>query len=221
MQAYKFFTDEELAVVLDALPKLTWEDGKQSAHGFAKEIKNNQQAFPRDENFAPITNLLNQKFFVGGLRNIAFAKSIVGVRINSYGPGDSYGWHVDFAHMGQKRTDMSFTIFLSDKSEYDGGELEMEEMGRKASVKMERGHMVLYPTGILHRVKPITRGKRVCIVGWIESLIPNESHRTALVNLNRSVSEIRKSMEAGEVLDRDKFDKLNQTYFQITRLLTP
>ena len=34
-------------------------------------------------------------------------------------------------------------------------------------------------------------------------------------------AEIVERMEAGEVLDRDKFDKLNQTYFQITRLLTP
>jgi len=221
MQAYKLFTEDELAMVRQVLPTLNWEDGKKSAHGHAKEIKNNQQAFPRDEKFAPIATLINKKFFQGALRNIAFAKSIVGVRANAYSEGDTYGWHVDFAHMSQKRTDMSFTIFISDLADYDGGELEMEDMGRKASVRLDAGHMVLYPTGILHRVKPVTRGKRVCIVGWVESLIPNESHRSALVSFNKSLNEIRKTMENDEVLARDKFEKLNQAYFQITRLLTP
>lgn len=221
MQVFKIFTEEELTLVKKTLKKLHWEDGKKSAHGHAKEIKSNKQAFPKGKEFEPILQLLTQKFYRGALKNIAFAKSLVGVRANSYSTGETYGWHVDFAHMAQKRTDMSFTIAISDKSEYEGGELEMEDVGRKASVKLEAGQMVLYPTGILHRVKPVTSGTRLCIVGWVESLIPSEEHRTLLVNFNRSLQAVRAKQEKGEFLEREEVDKLNQVYFQTMRTLTP
>jgi PKHD-type hydroxylase len=221
MQVFKIFTNDELSLVRKTFKSLHWEDGKNSAHGHAKEIKNNRQAFPKGKEFEPILKILTEKFFKGPLKNIAVAKNLVGVRANSYTVGETYGWHVDFAHMAQKRTDMSFTIAISDKSEYEGGELEMEDVGRKASVKLEAGQMVLYPTGILHRVKPVTSGTRLCIVGWIESLIPSEERRTVLVNFNRSLNAIRSKQQKGELLEREEIDKLNQVYFQITRILTP
>ena len=57
---------------------------------------------------------------------------------------DRYGYRI--------RTDLSATLFLSDPSEYDGGELAVEDTYGVHTVKLPAGHMVLYPSTSLHHV---------------------------------------------------------------------
>jgi PKHD-type hydroxylase len=54
-------------------------------------------------------------------------RSIVGPLFSRYRLGHAYGTHVDNALIEGVRTDVSFTLFLSDPQSYDGGELILEE----------------------------------------------------------------------------------------------
>ena len=95
------------------------------------------------------------------------------------GVGGGYGDHVDNTIMSrgtarQLRADLSMTVFLSDPSTYDGGELVIDsDMGFAPSFKLPAGSAVLYATDAVHRVNPVTRGERLVAVTWIESLIAN------------------------------------------------
>ena len=88
------------------------------------------------------------------------------------------------------RTDVSVTIFLSDPEDYDGGELVMETTGGEAAYKLPAGSAVTYPTTMLHRVEPVTRGTREVAVTWAQSLVRRADHREILFDLERVARSI-------------------------------
>ena len=51
--------------------------------------------------------------------------------LSRYEPGMDYGSHVDDALMHGVRTDVSFTLFLSDPESYDGGALRSGRLARQ------------------------------------------------------------------------------------------
>ena len=83
----------------------------------------------------------------------------------------------------QVRTDISFTLFLSDPDTYKGGELVIEHAGATQSLKLKVGDMVIYPSTSLHQVAPVREGERVVCVGWVESLIARPDDRETLFDL--------------------------------------
>ena len=85
------------------------------------------------------------------------------------------------------RTDLSCTLFLSEPDEYDGGELQIEDVFGARSVKLPAGHMILYPSTSLHRVTPVTRGTRVSSFFWLQSLIRDNHHRSLLFDLDIAI----------------------------------
>ena len=91
------------------------------------------------------------------------------------------------------RTDLSFTLFLSDPADYDGGELNIDMAGMTHSVKGEVGDLVIYPSTTLHQVAEVTRGTRYVCVGWIESLIRSTEQREMLFDLDNLRAELLKS----------------------------
>lgn len=220
MQIVNFLDDEELLTIRKKFQKLDWSDGKETATGQAKTIKNNKQATKKDPKFQPILEIIAKKFFTGKMKNFVFPKNLVGVRANSYSLGESYGWHVDSAHMDRMRTDMSFTIFISDPEQYDGGELEMDERGRMTRVKLKAGQMVVYPTGVLHQVTEVTRGERQCIIGWIESFVPEEPKRELIIGYQSILNDLKLASDNELPPNRKTLDKMNQTYTQLIRTLT-
>ena len=222
MQVIQFLDEAEVKKIRKILSKCTWQDGKKSALGAAAKIKSNRQIFAGAEpKFQPAVSLLEQKFLDNKYRNHFFVKAIVGLRANAYSSNDSYGWHVDMAHMSQHRTDMSFTIFLEDKANYEGGELDIQYEGFRATIKGKPGEMVTYPTGVLHRVRPVTSGERLCIVGWIESLIPSAEDRALCHDMGRCNVAARASLDSGKPISQEQADLVNQTFYKLIRHLTP
>jgi PKHD-type hydroxylase len=107
--------------------------------------------------------------------------------ISRTGPGGGYGRHIDNAFMGtgerRLRTDLSFTLFLSDPATYEGGELDVETPAGQHLAKPAAGDLVLYPSTTLHEVRPVTSGERIVCVGWIESSIRDAAAREILFDL--------------------------------------
>jgi PKHD-type hydroxylase len=82
------------------------------------------------------------------------------------------------------RTDVSFTLFLSDPGDYDGGELIIESAAGEEAVKPDAGALVAYPSTTLHRVAGVTRGARLAAVGWARSLIRDAARREPLFDFD-------------------------------------
>ena len=84
-----------------------------------------------------------------------------------YPSGGFYDWHMDsdinFAHEPPVRK-ISMTCLLSNESEFEGGELQIEKEENKVILK--QGQVIFFASFIKHRVAPVTRGVRKSLVMW-------------------------------------------------------
>jgi PKHD-type hydroxylase len=115
---------------------------------------------------------------------------------NRYEGGEAFGVHVDSAVRirpggdWRVRTDLSATLFLEDPEAYDGGELTIEGQFGAQAVKLPAGHMILYPSSSLHRVEPVTRGRRVASFFWIQSMIRDTEGRRTLFEMDTAIQTL-------------------------------
>ena len=96
-------------------------------------------------------------------------------KLNQY-----YDWHIDTfkAFKDKKQRKISMTCQLTDGSEYEGGELQFDfrdyspnlrdESEHLITVKeiLPKGTVVVFPSFLWHRVKPVTKGTRYSLVMW-------------------------------------------------------
>ena len=101
-----------------------------------------------------------------------------------------YGRHIDNPFMSSGRADLSFTISLTDKSTYDGGELIIEEMNSEKEFKLHAGEIIIYTSTYLHSVKEIKSGERIVCVGWIESYVKSIEEREYLFDLDAAARSL-------------------------------
>jgi PKHD-type hydroxylase len=192
MKIFNIFSPEEAGKIYASLAGQSFADGKETAHGAAKDKKQNMQLSTSNKVMKGVSDLIQQKFVSNiQLRAYTYPQEFVGIRANSYDVGEHYDWHVDMGVMGMTRTDMSFTIFLTPKEVYEGGVLEMDFGTHKAKVKGSPGQVVIYSTGVLHRVTPVTQGRRLCVIGWIKSNVPSVEDREALFTLASEIGRIK------------------------------
>lgn len=154
------------------------------------QTKNNLQADAADPRYNETVRIVMGAMTRSAeFRDFSFARRIAPPLLCRYEPGMKYGAHADVAYMqvagGVLRSDVSCTVFISDPSSYDGGELTLH-MGlrRPITVKGAPGDAVLYPSTMLHEVAPVTRGQRIVSITFIESLIPEQHQREILYELN-------------------------------------
>ena len=115
--------------------------------------------------FRKITDVvlfLNNKYFnfdIFGLNE--------GLQFTNYkAPSDKYGKHIDRSH-GILVRKLSISIQLTDPEEYEGGELQLHVENEPLIMKKEQGTLILFPSFILHEVKPVTKGERNSLVSWV------------------------------------------------------
>jgi PKHD-type hydroxylase len=89
------------------------------------------------------------------------------------------------------RTDISGTLFLCEPAEYEGGELIVVDTYGEHEVKLPAGDLILYPSTSVHRVRPVTRGERVCSFFWVQSMVRDDARRTMLFDLDRNIEQLR------------------------------
>ena len=77
-----------------------------------------------------------------------------------------YDWHIDMGPDKAHRK-LSLVCQLSDPSEYEGGELQINT-GHIMIPEKDKGTVILFPSYLLHRVTPVTKGTRRSLVLWIE-----------------------------------------------------
>lgn len=188
-------------------------DGKLTAGSIAKNVKLNLQA---DSDHTEIKGaltlienaLLNHPIF----KAAAIPKQFAKIMFNNYGEGMAYGAHVDEAFINHTRTDLSFTLFLSEPSSYDGGELVIQGVDGDEAIKLAKGTLVLYPSTSIHYITPVTRGKRLAAVGWVQSRVRSAEKRSVLFDL----------FQAQQLLSQQKDIKNDnsQTMLQLLKIKT-
>ena len=108
-------------------------------------------------------------------------------QFTKYKKNQFYDWHYDSyskphnlpkTHVHGKIRKLSMTCQLTDGSEYSGGELEFDFRNyspnmrdeikhlRKAKEILPKGSIIVFPSFVWHRVKPVTAGTRYSLVVW-------------------------------------------------------
>jgi len=94
------------------------------------------------------------------------------LQLAQYGEGDFFEWHMDYGTGDVSNRKLSITVQLSDPDEYDGGDLQFLINQNAFSAPRTKGTAIIFPSYMVHRVLPITSGKRMSIVGWIAGTLP-------------------------------------------------
>ncbi|WP_340160789.1 Fe2+-dependent dioxygenase [uncultured Hoeflea sp.] len=196
---------DEVRHFRDVLDKAEWESGSKTAGIQSQTVKQNQQLPVSSDAALKLGQFLLQKLSANSLfLSAALPLRILPPMFNRYETQETFGVHVDNAirlnHLTQERlrTDLSMTVFLSEPDEYDGGELIVEDHYGAQEVKLEAGHMVLYPATSLHQVTPVTRGARVASFFWLQSMIRSDAHRTMLFDLDQTIQTLAGRLNAGD-----------------------
>ena len=105
---------------------------------------------------------LNQRFF-----NFDIFGLSEGFQFTNYkAPSNKYGKHVDRASDFIVRK-LSISIQLTDPKEYEGGELYLYEDDEGILMDKKQGTLIMFPSYMLHEVKPVTKGERNSLVTWV------------------------------------------------------
>jgi PKHD-type hydroxylase len=197
LQIPDVLTREQVAQARQLLDATEWVDGKVTAGHQSALAKDNMQ-LPEDH---PVARQLGDAILAALQRNPLFISAALPLRVfpplfNRYQGGQSFGNHVDNAvrqvtgSSVRIRTDLSATLFLAEPSEYDGGELMVEDTYGVHSVKLPAGHLILYPSTSLHNVRPVTRGARIASFFWIQSMVRDDGERTLLFDLDSAIQRV-------------------------------
>ncbi|WDI31076.1 Fe2+-dependent dioxygenase [Hyphococcus flavus] len=193
LQIDKILSAPECEAIVSAVgdPAL-WRDGKETAKGGAKSVKSNTQAAasapPVKGSVSKILDTLRaHPVFQAAAQPADFIRPT----INRYSPGMSYGDHVDAPYINNLRTDLSFTLFLTDPDTYAGGELVIDNQGHEDRIKGSAGSLVLYPSSSVHRVDEVTTGERICCIGWVKSRIRSAEQRGLLFEIEQTLADLR------------------------------
>jgi PKHD-type hydroxylase len=217
-QIFQILNRNETDSVLSGIAQQSFVDGKLTAHGSARTVKNNLQLDRTGPELSDIDNLV-----VSALRRnedlqaFAFPKRLVLPIFSRYEPGMEYGSHVDGAIMAGRggdpvRSDLAVTIFLTQPDTYDGGELVIELPFGEQEIKLQAGEAVVYPATALHRVAPVTRGVRQVAVTWIQSAVRDERLRAILYDLGSARNKASRSE------DPELSTLLNKSYHNLLRI---
>ncbi|RFF32858.1 Fe2+-dependent dioxygenase [Wenzhouxiangella sediminis] len=178
----------DLEAVVETAARADFTSGENTAGRVARTVKHNLQAEDSAE-IRGLLELVERRLRANPLvQSVARPMAFVKLLLSRYEPGMAYGSHVDNALMKGQRTDLSFTLLLSDPASYEGGELVMEDSSGERAWKPAAGSLLLYPSTTLHRVEEVTRGERLAVVGWIQSRVRSAEQRELLFDLERAMS---------------------------------
>ena len=183
----KLLSPQEVQRLTALSREMRFIDGRQSNP--ANVTKDNLQADHGDPRYQESTQMLAQAFARSReFRDFALPKRMAPPLLCRYEPGMKYGAHADAATMttaaGVLRSDLSCTVFIAEPGTYEGGELVTHLGTRPVVFKGQPGEAIVYPSTMLHEVRPVRSGQRLVSITFIESLVADEHRRTQIYELN-------------------------------------
>lgn len=167
----KGFSDEEIARIRDIGEPLATHEGTVGDRGAVADIRRskigwlpyNEQTGWLYDRLGYIARRLNGQFFDFDLTGF-----VEDLQYTVYGSDRGhYDWHVDRGVTSEAPRKLSMVLQLSDPAEYDGGDLELWDGGSVIAARREKGILYAFPSFVVHRVTPVTRGVRRSLVVWL------------------------------------------------------
>ena len=179
-----------------------WEDGKKTAGSHASMVKNNLQLNRNSEVSKKNSQIINKKILLNPLiKSFSLPKQIHGIMFTKSSKNMHYGRHIDNPYMSSGRSDLSFTLFLTKKDSYEGGELIIETLNSEEKFKLNAGQIIIYPSSYLHAVSKVKSGNRLVCVGWIESYVRSIEEREYLFDLDAGARSLLTKHGRSDELD--------------------
>lgn len=169
------FSDEQIKNIIDVCENYTKvEAGVSNENSINETIRktkiawvdyNDETAFMYNT-FGYIARQLNGQFF-----NFDIWGFQEDFQYTVYGEEEShYTWHMDRGmsrNTGSAPRKLSLVLQLSDPDEYEGGDLQLFTQVEPITVEKKKGLVVAFPSFIMHRVTPVTKGTRRTLVVWL------------------------------------------------------
>lgn len=80
---------------------------------------------------------------------------------------DHYDWHMDKGLSNLSPRKLSAVLMLSEPDDYEGGVLELMTSSSVVETEKKFGRIFVFPSWLIHRVTPVTKGTRKSLVSWI------------------------------------------------------
>lgn len=185
----------EVREILDRTPFEVRQKARQSQGQGAGMVKNNLELMPAHPDLRPAVELIRTRL----LSHFEFGSYAMprDMRFffNRYESGMFYDRHVDRTLVPRSKTemmrlDLSFTLFLTEPEDYEGGDFVVEMPYGEQRVRGAAGDVILYLADTLHRVEPVVEGSRTSVVGWIESFIQDPTDRQINFDLSLVLKDI-------------------------------
>ena len=195
--------------------KSSWQDGKETAGSHAAKIKQNFQLDKKSKTSIELQeHIINKIISNPLLKSFTLPSQIHGVMFSKSMTGDGYGTHIDNPYMPSGRSDLSFTLFLNEPKDYQGGELCIQTINKTEQIKLSAGEMIIYPSTQLHSVTEVSDGERYVCVGWIQSYIQSNEDRNFLFGLDAGAKGLLAKHGRS-----DELDLIFQAYSNLLRRL--
>lgn len=220
------FSKDEIAEILEQMQTSVWVDGAKTAGKQARKVKQNLQLDDNSEITAQLSQKVEQR-----LRQMpefiskALPHKFYPPKFNLYQDGGHYGAHVDSAVLThpytQKniRADLSATLFLNEPENYEGGELQIDTGMGVQEIKLPAGDMILYSSGALHQVLPVTSGQRIGSFMWVQSLVRSDQQRVMLNQLDESIQGLTQQLNLLDSASQStELLQLTELYHNLLRL---
>ena len=170
----KFFNKEERNKIQELVDSLEFENAKIVSDGEGNQFDESYRKsnvkwiyfseesswlFIKLMKLIQITNNSNWNF------DLIMAKEPI--QYTEYTDDGHYDWHIDAGggYMNQRK--VSLSVLLSDPDEYEGGDLQIWPGGEIRTAERILGGVTLFPSCLLHRVTPVTKGVRKSLVFWV------------------------------------------------------
>lgn len=161
MKRYRILTEEEARNVADKAREMSWTVGKARTPELTGTVKRNSEILQHK-----LLETIGKRLTSNPDVQIdCIPLKYHAPKFSRYAVGEYYRRHTDAPWMGETRTDLSCTMWLS--GDYEGGEL---LIGGEA-IKGNPGECVIYNCGEPHEVTPVTSGERICAITWIQSRV--------------------------------------------------
>ena len=171
----KGFSEEELDKISKMTNRLPFH-GATTAAGEIDSRKSKLKWIPQDEEWEWLyeklmyfAKLANEEMW-----NFDLTSAPESIQYTEYHGTDQgeYGWHQDIGPNELSARKISITVQLSDDNEYEGGELLFWMGGNSLennniTAPRGKGTVVLFPSYVVHAVKPVTKGIRKSFVLWL------------------------------------------------------
>ncbi|MBX2867030.1 MAG: 2OG-Fe(II) oxygenase [Acidiferrobacterales bacterium] len=172
-----FLTPEELTTIESYFDKLEMEAGATRSEQGKKNVANNSYRtsrvgwIPKQDAYrwlyqrmGELVNEANSTLWNFDLFGMAEPIQLTEYHAEEEG---HYDWHTDVGAGRTSLRKLSITIQISPPTDYQGGELQFMSRRLPQTAEKIAGAAYVFPSYLLHRVKPVSQGMRRSIVVWV------------------------------------------------------